>query len=149
MNTDPPYRIKRYGGVLLRKTYNIKFNGEIVGEAEIAVEGMYQRIRCRCQVPKNGRYKVQVMVGGRVVDLGLCVPYGEQIGTEKRIPKIVQTAGNLEFFLIQVHPLPLKPIVLPFSSLYGVTEGRFINQEGRGYLLIDEALTKQDNGQNP
>ena len=133
----------------MNDSFDIKYNGNIVGSALVSEMGLYQQIVCRCEIPKEGRYRIELRLTDNTIDLGLCVHYGTQIGTQKRLRRIISQGDIPEFRLVEKDKRHLWPIETPFKALCEVVSGKYVSKEGRGYLLLNEALTKPDSDLNP
>ena len=80
-------------------TYEICLGASPVGEAIVEKQGLYYRISCRCRVNGATMQRVMVASGEKKVDLGICVPMGDDFGLDKRVPCKQFGEGKPEFFL--------------------------------------------------
>lgn len=62
------------------------FAGEtVVGNAELIREGLFYRIRCRCRLPADSMYRLQMTAGDIHRDLGICVPVDGVFGVDTKV----------------------------------------------------------------
>lgn len=80
-------------------TYDICLGIEPVGEAVVEKVGLYYRFSCRCRLRGATMQRIMVACGEKKVDLGICVPMGEQFGVDKKVPCKQLGEGKPEFFL--------------------------------------------------
>ena len=52
---------------------------------QVAREGLYYRLNCRCQFSDKGFYRVIINHDGGAVDLGICVPQGDKYYITKKV----------------------------------------------------------------
>lgn len=64
--------------------YDVVCCDKIVGEAFITIEGLYKRIRCKCELPDDNMWRLHVHCGSKIMDLGICIP-SEEFAVDKRI----------------------------------------------------------------
>ena len=79
--------------------FEITYEAEPVGKARIEKQGLYYRFSCRCKLPDDGFYRVNVCYGTDHVDLGICVPMEELFGMDKKIPLRQIPEGTPSFLL--------------------------------------------------
>ena len=91
--------------------YEIMLGDKAVGKAEVYREGLYYRIRCRCELSGETVCRVAVRCGDRTESLGILVPEGRKFGLQTRIPVKKIGEGPLSFAAVPKH---------------GPVEGRFV-----------------------
>ena len=79
----------------MNQEYNITCNGHIVGKANVKKEGLYYHFRCICDLRKENIYTIIASCGGTEQNLGICVPMGECLGVDTKIP--IKYIGEGEF----------------------------------------------------
>lgn len=70
----------------MAETYDVTYEGEAVGTANIEKQGLYYFFSCRCRLPHEGLYRIHVIGGVHREDLGICIPLDGAFGMDKRIP---------------------------------------------------------------
>ena len=121
--------------------YEVFRNGRAVGSAEMAREGLYMRITCRCYLPGREMLRLWMDCGEKEIDLGLCVPMGEGFGTEKRIPASRCGPGRPRFFLrhkddlLRGNFVPLSPEE-PFRYLHRLEKAYLEKRNGKVGIVI-------------
>lgn len=150
MNRAPPCRICSGMGVLiLDGDYPIRHGGQTVGNAKVTTEGMFLRIKCRCVVPKDRKYSVVMCRDDGKTDLGICVPYGAEIGLMTRIPKKSAGQGSIQFLLLPRAREYFYPLTVPFPQIALLRKGKFCIRCEKAGILVTEAPAKPGSGQNP
>lgn len=130
--------------------YPIIWNGHSVGNAEISKNGMFYRIRCRCEFADKGRYRVWVTDGKNAVDLGLCVPEGCIFSCVTRIPCKNFSSESFAFQIVGEDSKRWVPVSsgVPFGFLEQLNAARLQTTNGQPEIIIDPAPDQLDNGQN-
>lgn len=82
------------------ETYDIVFEGVIVGTAQMQRQGLYCRFCCRCRLPDEGLYRIHAICGRTREDLGICVPMDGGFGMDKKIPAKRLGEGEMSFELV-------------------------------------------------
>ena len=111
-------------------TYSVMLGDKAVGTAEVAREGLYYRIRCRCEDLGTGVYRVVVACGSREERLGILVPVDNAFGMETRIPVKKIGEGSLSFSAVPKH----GPVEGRFVPLYPEEPFRYITKLKDAYL---------------
>ena len=82
------------------ETYDIVFEGVIVGTAQMQRQGLYCRFCCRCRLPDEGLYRIHAICGRTREDLGICVPMDGGFGMDKKVPAKRLGEGEMSFELV-------------------------------------------------
>lgn len=139
MNETPPQRIKCGMGVLvLEGTYPVYYHEQIVGTANLTKEGMHWCIYCHCQYPLNGRLAIKIQKESECVDLGLCVPYENGFGLQKRVSVKILGQGSLRFLLEKQEKRKFIPISVPFAHIAKIPKGNLRTENGKYGVYINE-----------
>ena len=93
------------------QTYDITYEGILVGTAEVERYGLYHSFSCRCQIPDDGLYRIHVICEENREDLGICVPMGTLFGTDKKIPSKRIGDKQLCFELVTRDWKPVTPLL--------------------------------------
>lgn len=116
---------------------DIYMGNEVVGKAVIEKDGLYYHIVCRCRLSGEVIYRLIADCNGNQVDLGICVPYDNSFGLEKRIPVKKLGIGEIRIKAVPKHEktgdsfIPLRPEE-PFS---------YLSQLERAYLAVQGGVT--------
>ena len=124
-------------------TYPILLGGEPIGQAQVARQGLYCCISCRCRLSGEVMYRVILRCCDHQEDLGILVPQNGAFCLQKRIPAKLLTSGELSFLAVPKHkPLagkfvPLSPET-PFQYLTKLENAYLARQNGQIGILIRE-----------
>ncbi len=114
-----------------------------VGAAEVRREGLYWRIRCRCQLSGDMLCRVLVRCGKREESLGILVPEGREFVLDTRIPVKKIGDGPLSFSAVPKHGpmegrfVPLSPEE-PFRYISRLKYAYLEKRNGRVGVVIKE-----------
>ena len=103
MNNNAPHCIVCNGGRYMRK-FNVYYNQDIAGYAEVVQDGLYYSIRCYCKLKQNSIFKILACAGTYKVNLGVCVPANGGYVLLKRIPAKYLPIDQLTFVLQNTRP---------------------------------------------
>ena len=95
----------------MSETYDIKFEDSPVGKAQMKKQGLYMLFSCRCRLPDTGIYRIHAVYGDKREDLGICVPMGELLGMDKKIPAKQLAEGIPDFELLPRDWQPEQAVV--------------------------------------
>lgn len=121
--------------------FNVYLEKQIVGTAEIQINGLYYHICCRCKLPTGKLFRLNAICGQHTVDLGICVPFEDGFGVNKRVPVKNLDTENVLFQLSTKQGasnsifLPLDP-QKPFEKMAYLMDAKFERQNGVAGLLI-------------
>ena len=121
--------------------YEIMLGDKSVGQAFVTREGLYYRIRCRCELSGETVCRVQVRCGNRCEDLGILVPQDGEFGLETRVPVKKIGEGSLAFSVVPRHRapeagfIPLSPEE-PFRYITRLKDAYLAKREGKTGILI-------------
>lgn len=117
------------------KRFYVSIEEKIVGTVEIHKYGLYYQICCRCKLPAEKIYRLQAVCEHGVIDLGICVPFKDGFGVDKRIPVKYLNDENIAFHLttkrettdsIFVSLDPQKP----FKRMECLMDAKFVKMDG-------------------
>ena len=121
--------------------YEIRQGTSVIGTVEVKKQGLYYCFSCRCRLSGEVIHRLEVIKGGEITDLGVCVPMEGCFGTEKRVPVKVFRAGEAEFRLVPKHEsvsglfVPVYPDE-PFAYLSRLKEAFLVRQNGQLGIVI-------------
>ena len=117
-------------------TYDVMLGRQKVGRVKVIREGLYYRFSCRCRTEGREMLRLWMACGKQEVDLGLCVPMGNEFGTEKRIPVRQCGTGMPEFVLRpKGNFIPLSPEE-PFGYLHRLENAFLERRKGRLGIML-------------
>ena len=134
--------------LVLESTYPIYYQGQIAGTAELAKEGLYWRISCRCQLPIMGKHTVKIQQEVSLINLGLCVPYENGFGLNTWISAKKIGQGSIRFLLCKEEKGQFIPLTIPFAYIKLITKGTLRFENGQYGVYISEASAKPDSDQS-
>lgn len=135
--------------------YEVTFQKNVIGTAEVTKEGLYYRIVCTCSPVLDGIYKLQILGKFGCENLGTCVLQNGKYIVETRIPIKRVGEGGLTFRLVQKIPETGKfyPIshTEPFPELMNLKNAVFAKRNGALGVVIRPNPTQAQpgNGQTP
>lgn len=134
--------------------YAVYMGNERVGSAAVTREGLYYRISCRCRLSGTVPCRIAV-TGEKEVDMGLCVPQGDEFGIEKRIPIKKIGEGELRFQVLPRHQVSKGIFVAispeePFRYIARLKDAYLARRNGQiGLTITNLSPDQPDSGQNP
>ena len=123
------------------QAFDITLQGKKVGQMLMERQGTYYLLLGLCDVPANERYQMNLRCGTNINCLGICVPYGNQIGVRTRIKVSTIGEGNPVFYISQMMDtareefLPVNSGV-PFGYVHLLSKGCFAVRKGEQGILI-------------
>ena len=126
-------------------------DAKVVGQAEVAQEGLYYRFSCQCTPPDEGIHRIIVSDGNGTADLGICVPAGEQFCLVRRIPVKYLPGEKLTFTLVSKDKketgIPVRNDE-PFPALDILNRAHLQERDAGAEIVIDPAPSQQDSDPN-
>ena len=89
----------------MAETYDILYDGKVIGTAQMEKCGLYYQFSCRCHLPDEGMYRIHVVYEDAREDLGICVPIDGAFGMDKKIAAKYLGKGDPYF---ELHPKDWK-----------------------------------------
>ena len=120
--------------------YEIMAGTRRVGQARMEREGLYYRISCRCQMDQE-LCRITVTCGGRLEDLGICVPMDGGFGMDTKIPCKRLGEGTPEFRLLGKKDIGIFVAVYPeepFAYMTRLKDAFLTRQRGVTGIIIPE-----------
>ena len=120
--------------------YPIICKNKPVGTAQVTVEGLYYRIRCWCTQEARPPRRILMRSEAASVDLGICLPDGQQFIMNTRIA--AKRLGEGAFSFHMSAPEYEKGIFYvvetnkPFPHLSSLKRARFTVQDGKAGLWV-------------
>ena len=134
----------------MQQEYSILSGNETAGKALVRRQGLYYSICCRCRLTGLVRHKLLVSCGENTVDLGLCVPHGNEFGVDTKIPMKRLGGGELTFHLVPKHNEltgKFAPVSSdePFGYIRRLQEAHLARQDGLIGVILTEDQNSRDN----
>lgn len=79
--------------------YEVMLSGSPVGKARLERQGLYCHVVCRCDLPEERMYRLELRCGEKQVDLGILVPRERGFGLDTRFPANRLGEGEVSFSL--------------------------------------------------
>lgn len=127
----------------MQESYKVYRGQEITGEATVEKEGLYFRIRCRCELDREIMYKLLVTWDGGEENLGILAPVDGRFGLEKKVPAKRIPIEEITFHVVPRHQrlekrfAPVYPEE-PFSYLDKLKKATFATQDGQAGVQLPE-----------
>lgn len=124
-------------------TYPLLLGSETVGTVQIKREGLYLRFCCRCRLPGDVMYKLQVSCGGKEANLGVLAPTGGYFGLNKRVSARHLGQGTPNFSLVRHREhgggvfVPIYPEE-PFAYIHKLENAFLAQQAGQLGIIIQD-----------
>lgn len=80
--------------------YSVAMGGNHCGKVTVSRQGLYYRIQCRCLLPSEDIWRLQVACGTRRENLGVLVPMEDRFGLDTKMPVKQLGEGDLVFTVI-------------------------------------------------
>ena len=141
------------------QAFDITLQGEKVGQMLMKRQGTYYLLVGLFDVPQNERYQLNLRCGKETYCLGICVPYGNQMGVRTRIRVSDIDERNPVFYITRktdTAEVEFKHVNsgAPFGYVHHLTKGFFSARKGEQGIVIPfkekcPIPAQPDNGQNP
>ena len=80
--------------------YDIFLENKKVGTAFVEKEGLYYCFNCKCSLPPNNIFKINISDGNNITKLGICIPNDDKFILNKRVP-IKYLSGDSYIFSVE------------------------------------------------
>lgn len=119
--------------------YDLQYNGQSIGFVEVEKAGCFYRFFSRFTSREKTQLHLVVHCNTLRYDLGLCVQYKDQYGTEKRVPIRQIGEGPMTFLLENIDVFVPIFEEEPFAYLDKLINSRFEKRyDTKGILLRQE-----------
>ena len=120
--------------------YPIYYKDSITGKAQMIRQGMFYMLHCRCDLPADQTYTLQILTPKKTLDLGICFQTEKGIGLSVRLPAKELEQQNLQFIAVDPSEnnrklLEINPDI-PVESLEEMLTGRFIRKGEKAFIEI-------------
>ena len=125
------------------------------GNATIEKQGLYCRIRCNCDLPAKGIYKVILEAPENSIHLGTVIKSADRYFIDTKIPSKYIPDNEIRFSIFcpsEKNDMEFFPIRedVPFPQLHMLEKARMRRSNGQiGVVFTEQAPAIPDNGQNP
>ena len=79
--------------------YNVYLDEKAVGIVQMHKKGLFYNVHCRCSLHEQSIHRLTADCDGRIVDLGICIPYFDGFGIDTMIKASNLNAGDIKFTL--------------------------------------------------
>lgn len=120
--------------------YDVFFQDKKVGDAFVTDEGLYKRIRCKCNLPDASIWRLYVLTGNNKTDIGICVP-NEDFVINKRI-SLRQLSDEILRFIIESNAKYndcqsyFISDNMPFPQITKLGQARFLTENGKPMIIL-------------
>lgn len=133
----------------MQQEYFIFSGEEKIGIVLVQQQGLYYRIRCRCDLTGTVRYKLIAGCGNNSVDLGLCVPKDNQFGVDTAIPIKRLGQGEMRFRLAPKHSRAEGNFLAvsadePFGYIRQLQKAHLFHRDGNVGIALDGDQSSSD-----
>lgn len=131
--------------------YEVTYENEPIGKAELRRQGLYELISCRCRVPDNELYRIIAVWENGWLNLGIPVPDMEGFVLKKSVPIKRLAEEKLRFVLLnasqkpdevlypkQLSPVPDDEPAQKQEPISFETSGEDVPAERKSLALISE-----------
>ena len=118
--------------------YEIMLKGKKAGQAQVEREGLYYRFTCECVFSDGKMHRIVVSDGERTVNLGVCIPCGEQYCLSTKVP-VKYLPGEKLCFTVDTDRNVCISVASgkPFDYLHKLETARLQLTNGQPYIVID------------
>lgn len=124
------------------KKYEVLYNNNIVGYANIQICGLFAEIACRCTFKTEGLYRIKLSYNDTELDLGICVPIGDSFTVHKKIPCKCLGTGEPVFSVINTQEQQMNYVTITgdtsFPYLSKIMSCKFSTSDNKPVLVINE-----------
>lgn len=78
---------------------NVLYNGRLIGEVVCYPDGLFYQIKCKCELITDDIYRLMVSDHNVVLSVGICMPQGDHLILNKRIPSKYLNGEVFEFWI--------------------------------------------------
>lgn len=123
----------------MKARYDVYQNDAVVGQLYIRPAGLYYQLDCRCNLSSKEIMELWMETANGCEKIGILVPYGEEFGIVKEIPKKRVSSVDVRFVLkYRTHngvakSIPVEPDK-PFLRIADLPYGRLIQQDGKSVI---------------
>lgn len=139
-------------GVLYVQVFQVLWNGQAAGTAQVTQQGLYYHIECRCRLPDKGIYRVKLVSTEGITDLGICVPSAADSYLLTRIPVKKAGQGSIAFHLEKEGSderfIPVKEDT-PFAYIGSLLLARLRIRDRQMGVILQEAQGSNSQDSDP
>ncbi len=127
----------------MERQYSVLLKGQHCGKATVDRRGLYYQIRCRCILPSEDIFRLQVACEDLRENLGVLVPKEDRFGLDTRIPVKQLGEGDLSFS-VQPKQEPFRGLFVPitdeepFAYISRLKESFLIRKNGQAGIQIQK-----------
>ena len=120
--------------------YPITYNDLSIGTATVEKEKLYCRICCRCRLPTEGIWRIELDAGDQTRGLGTCILLDNRWGMDTKIPAKMLENRTLRFRAISPDSQQCCPVedMGEFSQLDRALDSYFRRVNGKAMLQFKD-----------
>lgn len=142
--TPLSHRIAIRGLVYLEGNYDVYYGDSVAGNVSIDREGLYYRIVFLTGKLFPGFLRLMLSSGEETINLGICIPRGNQLYLEKKIAAKTFPKGNIQFLLSNGELSKSENFIplmedRPITMLSKLIHGKFTVRNGVPGVLMEDS----------
>ena len=120
--------------------FDVFFQDKKVGDVFVTTEGLYRRIRCKCNLPDDSIWRLYALTDDNKTDIGICVP-NEDFVINKRI-SLSRLSNEILGFIIESNAKHnhcqsyLVSDDMPFPAITQLGQARFLTKNGKAMIVL-------------
>lgn len=127
----------------MNNEYCVYHGQQVVGQMQVKQCGLYYTFSCRCDLQSGTAFTVEACCGENKVNLGICVPSGNQFGLQTKIPVKRFAEGEWHFYIKPKHAAleeQFYPIHAdePFAYIQRLNKAYFAVRDGQFGVVIGD-----------
>ncbi len=124
--------------------YAVRMGPDTVGKVNVRRQGLYYRFTCRCRLSGDTLFRLRVLCGEKLENLGILVPVDDGFGLDTKIPVKRIGEGTMEFTLVPRHEkregqfIPIYPEE-PFAYISKLKQSFLVRKNGQLGIQISSS----------
>ncbi len=136
-----PVHKLREGAINLCGEYDVLYNSQKIGSANISENGLYYRIQASCCIAENEMSRMKILCGNEFLDLGLLIPEGDSFVLRKDLPRKHLTGGSIKFVVYSNADRITKfHANTPVSYLHLLEDSKLVIRSDEKCIIFNEKL---------
>lgn len=120
----------------MEQQYAVSLKGQMIGKVCVMRKGLYYHFRCRCNLPPDNIYRLNVVCGAIRESLGVLVPSGDEFVLNTKLPVKQLGTGKLVFSAVpkQEHSTGI------FIPIRAEEPFRYISRLKQSFLILKDGV---------